>query len=126
MGALLDGGSQGGVATGQDTPRGITLDAKNLYWTDNATPGSVTIQQIIGGMPTTIAQNQPYQIVVDSTNVYWTNLDNAGSVMSVPIAGGTPTILASDQNQPWGIAVDATSVYWADANGGTIMKVQKP
>jgi len=90
-------GGSGGVSTtlasGQNVPFGIVVDATTVYWTNYA-GGTVMKVPIGGATPTTLAsgQNSPYGIAVDATSVFWTTY-TGGAVMSVPTGGGTPTEL---------------------------------
>jgi hypothetical protein len=119
------GGTPTTIATGQNFPAGIAVDATNVYWTNNL-DGTIMKAPLAGGTPTVIASGQsfPFGIAVDGTNVYWTNngTNNGGTVMKAPISGGSTTTIASGQNFPLAIAVDATSVYWTNNLGGTVMK----
>src|ERR1700682_157325 len=119
------GGTPTSIASGQNSPAGIAVDANNIYWTNNL-DGTVMKVPIAGRTPTIIASGQsfPFGIAIDDTYVYWTNngTNAGGTVMKAPIAGGSVTTLASGQNFPLGIAVDGTSVYWTNNLGGTVMK----
>ncbi|MGB7809826.1 MAG: hypothetical protein WBP56_01705 [Polyangia bacterium] len=71
------------LASGQNNPHGVAIDAANIYWTANYT-GTVVKVPIGGGTPTTLAsgQNNPARIAVDATSVYWTNYGD-GTVMKL-------------------------------------------
>jgi hypothetical protein len=78
------------LASNQGSPKGIAVDATNVYWTNN-TDGRVMkcARDGCADAPTALAtaQNQPTGIAVDATRVYWA--DGAGDVMACA-TGGCP------------------------------------
>ncbi len=112
------------LASDQDTPAGIAVDATSVYWT-TLTGGTVMKVAKTGGTTVTLASGQraPYGIAVNASGVYWTN-QSSGAVMTVPPSGGAATTLAAGQATPHAIAVDATNVYWTDySECGAVMKL---
>jgi hypothetical protein len=116
--APVGGGPPSVVASALGWPGGITVDATNIYWTDEI--GTVAKRAIAGGPITTIASNQnsPYGIAVDATSVYFT-LDPyqaQGGVSKAGIGGGGGTTpIASGETTPMSIAVNANGIFWTTA-----------
>lgn len=114
----LAGGSPTSLATGQDEPGVIVVDANNAYW---STASSVWKVGLGGGAPVTLTSGLQYQsLAVDATSLY---VGAAGEVERVPLAGGTPVVLAAMQRNVFTMVSDATSVYWTTANSDSVMKL---
>jgi hypothetical protein len=77
----LDGGEPVTLAAAGGFASTLTVDSRNVYWT-NYGLGTVMKVSVEGGEPTTIASGQdfPQTICVDEKSVYWANLDNPGTV----------------------------------------------
>jgi len=69
----IDGGTPITLASGQDSPQGIAVDATSVYRV-NYFSGTVMKVGIDGGTPTTLASDRSALdcIAVDATSVYWT------------------------------------------------------
>ena len=98
--------------TTQQNIRAFTIDASDVYWTNEGIVSTVMRQALSGGTPIAIAsdQHEPYAIAVDAGYVYWTTY--SGTVMSAPRGGGRATTLAEEQCTPCAIAVNDSSIYW--------------
>lgn len=129
MGAQCVNGSCAPIilASNQNKPWGIAVDAANVYFSNRTSAGSI-VQVPIDGGPTTILasnQNDPDCVAIDTGNVYWSNVAG-GSVHMVPIGGGPLTVVASGQT-PAGVAIANGEIFWTNWNSnGSIMKVPVP
>jgi hypothetical protein len=138
MSVSVGGGTIRTIATMQDAPDFVAVDATNVYWTNFATgsgDGKVMKEGIAGNQaPVVLASglNGPTQLATDGKNVYWANSGTAangykdGSVAMVPIGGGTVIVLVPNQSDPFGIATtiagtpSQTIVYWTNSGDGTV------
>jgi hypothetical protein len=118
----IGGGATTVLASGQNIPLDVKVDATNIYWVNQGsvtTPNGMVMKvPLAGGAPTMLAtgQNTIFDLAVDSTTVYWNDWGQQtltmtnGSLVSVPIGGGTPTTIAA-RVQAYDVAVDGTSLY---------------
>jgi hypothetical protein len=107
------------LASLQDAPNDLTVDSKNVYWT-NMYGGQVMQVPIVGGPAITIAsgQQQPAAIAVDAANIYWA----AWTIRKAPLGGGAIEEVVPAEGV-CSIAVDPTSIYWADCGyRGQVMR----
>jgi hypothetical protein len=113
-------------ANGLLNPRGIVVDAQNVYFgtaTYGNTQGGIQscpISGCTGGTPTTLAPASiPFGIAVDATYVYWADNDD-NSVHRVKKIGGTDTVLYDGGTGlivegTWCV-VDSNYIFVSDAN----------
>ena len=107
----------------QSAPRGIAVDAQNVYWataTSQDQNGAIWSCAIAGcgGKPTKVVDaNVPYGIALDGTYVYWVdNYDD--TVNRAPKAGGSMRVLwdagSGAVNNGQECVVDGTFAYVTD------------
>jgi hypothetical protein len=109
-----------------DTPTGIAVDGRFVYWSNRGAHGTATIWRVdkmAGGAAAEIVQGaaDPIQgLTVDAASVYFTSFYGTGGVYSVPLGGGAATALSTSETSPSRIVSDATALYWLDG-----MRVRK-
>ncbi len=102
----------------------IAVDSANLYFIDNPTGTTGTINKVglTGGTVTTLWSSPtiiPDSIAVDSSNVYWSG---GSSIYKIAKNGGTASNVQTDL-LPCFIGLDATSIYFSDLKN--VSKVDK-
>jgi hypothetical protein len=109
----------------QANPRGIAVDANNVYWgtaLSQSVNGAIWSCPIAGcpnGKPKMVATaNVPFQLSLDALYVYWA--DNFDDSVNRALKGGGPTLVLNNGQgnnaltNGQGCVVDATNVYVSD------------
>jgi hypothetical protein len=134
------------LATGQNYPAGLAIDATGLYWSNSGATGTdglvvkcsirfcgrSSLDPSIIETPTQLAmgQSNPLGVALDATNVYWANSGTGtnGQIMKCAIGGCgmAPTVVASGLVFPNEVAVSGASLYWTNsgtssATGGLVL-----
>ena len=111
------------VASGQDFPHGVAVDAAWVYWS-NVVEGTIRKADKHGaGTPILVvgSQNEPKRLVTDAGYLYWTNagtpstsfFDGELARISLDAAGGAARqVLATNQRRIADVALDQDHVYW--------------
>ena len=107
------------IASGQEYPWGVAIDATNVYWVNQGKPGETGTGAIMkaprgGGRASAVVSglDAPHDLATDGVDVFWT-----GKVLSaVSVNGGQPrTIFYDHFLSETGIVIrQGKKVYWID------------
>lgn len=112
----------GNVASNQSSPRVLTADATNVYWSVNVGNDEGVYMRDLAARaaPVKLAAGlaELVAIAVDAQFVYW--VETSGSIFAVPKAGGAKRTLGRVSAEIWaGIAIDeASSTLFVATNAG--------
>lgn len=121
--ALKDGSSVFTLATKQQDPLSIAIDATDAYWSSGTfSQQLINRTPLLGGGQTSVfidVMASAGDIAIQGQQIYWTTPTKGTVSFMATSGGGAPSVIAA-QNNPAAIAADATGVYWL--NRGTSSK----
>ena len=125
----LGGGGLTTLASGQNEPTAIAVDANNVYWNGYSADifGSLTKVAIGGGTSANLAVGVPpfSAIAVDANGIYWVAIaPPPGGIVKLALTGGVPVTIGSTSGplpNTTGLAIDDTNAYFS--YGGSVAKV---
>jgi hypothetical protein len=84
----IGGGAPVILASGQNDPKGVVVDAAHIYWSSYGA-GTITRANLNGSAATVIAsgQRQPFSMAIDDLAVYWVNDEFRLDCASPPCGG---------------------------------------
>jgi len=113
----IGGGSITDLATAQNNPTDVKVNATTAYWVER---GANKIRSIpLGGGSITdvlTGLTSPFALAITATEIYFSSL-SAGKIQKAPIGGGAVSDVITGLSNPTGVAVDSTYVYYVDASG---------
>jgi hypothetical protein len=138
------------VADGEDHPRGIALDAQNVYWINEGTAGTAGGAGDVGGavrrrykavgVPLDLAltaPKRPHIIGLHAGELYWVATDSTvcaqnserDQLFRLPVDDGAgsaaPTNIWTSCGRPEGMAFDGANVYMARPKAGRVQSVSQ-
>jgi hypothetical protein len=111
------------LASGQDSPLHLAIDATNVYWT-NSLGGTVMAcpKAGCGAGPTTLAtgQGSTDRIVATAGGLAWTNYGATIGYCPIPGCAGGPQSIATGQASTVGVAMDSANVYFTTTGDSSV------
>src|SRR5258708_5608062 len=120
-GCLVTGCGAGPTLYAQNltTPRGIAVDATNVYFVALGGIYKCPLSGCCGGPGPVVSAFAPFGIALDATYIYWVDFGD-NTAHRIPKAGGTDTVLydASDGPvyEPFQLVADGPFLYFMDYN----------
>gem|GEM_PF-2379465 len=111
------------IATGQNTPRHLTVVGTSLVYGN--VDGVLKVPTSGGTVLLLAPAYHPTALVVSGGNVYWADgsPQSISAIRSVPLAGGAVTTLATDLNGSVAMAAGVGTLYFVTQRAGTVESV---
>ena len=100
-------------------PRGLAVDADNVYFCEGGGQGDILSAPKMAPGPITVVaaqQQSPWGMAVDADNVYFSSNSAQGGIWSIPKPMGMATKIAEGKFA-YSIVLDGNELFWVDDNG---------
>jgi sugar lactone lactonase YvrE len=123
-----DGGAFAPIDTGEINPRGVTLDAAHVWWTEGgygsvgSNNGKIHGAGLDGSNASVLYSGRvgPDGIAVSAAALVWTEFESDDVAVGAMTGGGAPTAMFANEHRAHAIAVAGSDVYFTDYTASSV------